>query len=133
MYRMAEPVQRHFTTNSINEISHVIQLARSYQTDLTCACSAFRVLSGHNTLYSVHVLLDFSTSCHVLIRHVMPLQIAARSLFARRTHSPDNMMWWRAATGQNARGEARRVQLRTPPTQSILEPGHINFENHTHK
>ena len=24
------------------------------------------------------------------------------------------------------------MQLRTPPTQSILESGHINFENQTH-
>ena len=68
-------------------------------------CSAFRVLSGPNTLYSVHVLLNFSTSCHVLIRHVTPHQIAARSLFARRTHSPD-MMWWHAATGQMLVGGA---------------------------
>ena len=57
---MAEPVQGHFTTDSINGISHIIQLARSSLRVLTSACvfstleswSAFHVLSGHNTLCS---------------------------------------------------------------------------------
>ena len=58
-------------------------------------------LSGKNMSYGVHRAACFlETQCHALPRHVMLYQTTARSLFARRRQSPDDVMWRRAATWQ---------------------------------
>ena len=123
-----------FEDNSINGISHVVQLDPLYKTDLTSACSAFRALSGHNTLYSVPRPACFlEAECHDLHRHVTPDQISAWSLFARRAHSPDDMMWWRAATLQVLMGGATcAAQISTDPIDSGTWPYQLQ-EPHTHK
>ena len=77
------------------------------------------VLSGHNTLKSVHGAACFlEMECHVLPRHVMPCQITAQSLCARRRHSSYDLMWWRSAIKAGARGE-RDVWTRFRSTRTI--------------
>ena len=61
------------------------------------------VLSGHNLLQSVHSAIGFlEVEGDVLPRHVMPNQIAAQLLFARRHHSPDDVVWWRSKKNAEA-------------------------------
>ena len=83
-------------------------------------------------LYGVHGAACFlEMECHSPPRHVMPNQIAAQSLFAKRRRSPDDVVWWRSATGQVPVASAMSAaQNSTDPINSGTWPHQLEHKKH---
>ena len=93
-------------------MSHEIKLARSYHT--VSSLSAPPRTQRHGALWAVvsrsvwHNILcgvrspacSLEAQCHVMPRHVVPIQTTSRSLFAKRRHGPEDALWWRTAMKQ---------------------------------